>query len=92
MNERLAVILCEGINTLMDVPFLLLLIPVLILTPYKLKCLHTEFKTHSVTAWRRLCLSYLVGVFTDIPYILMLLCILASIFMAFKLRTSLKRK
>lgn len=92
LNKRLTVIVSEGVNTLIDLPFLLLLIPVLILTPYKLKCLYTDLKTHSVTEWRSLCLSYLAGVFTDIPYILMLLFILASVFMAFKLRSSLRRR
>ncbi len=85
-------IVYEGCNTIVDVPFLLLLIPVIILTPYKVKCLYKDMNKQPVTEWRALCLSYLAGVITDIPYILMLLCIVVSVFMAFKLNKSLKRK
>ena len=53
-----AVIIVEGIQTLIDIPFIILTLPVFVITPYKSKLIISDFKTKRADEWRMMILKY----------------------------------
>ena len=51
-------ILVQGFMTLMDIPFLVLALPLFILTPYRSKILFAEFSTEQADSWNLTILKY----------------------------------
>ncbi len=82
----------EGVQTLIDLPFIALCLPVLIITPYKAKYLLEDLRKNTPNAWRMTICNYLIAVVTDLPYIIMLVFIILSVYMAYRLKTSIDKK
>ena len=85
-----ALIILEGLQTLFDLPFLALLVPIVcVLTPYKILYLYKDLKTKPADTWRGMLLKYLLNVILDVPFILMFLVLCLSVFMALKLKRTI---
>eukprot|EP00347_Sterkiella_histriomuscorum_P012885 403366845 len=85
-------IIIESLQTLLDIPFFILVIPISLLTPYRIKYLWRDFKEIPADKWRWKLLRYMGSVVTDIPYILMLICIILSVFMFLRMKQQIKVK
>lgn len=85
-------IIIESIQTLIDLPLLLLVIPIAILTPYRIGYVKRDLMTLTPNEWRVQLLKYTLAIVTDIPYILMFANLLLSVYMALRLKSHLKQR
>ena len=74
-----ALIVLEGLQTIVDVIIFLICLPlIIVLTPYRIGYLRDMFKNEKVDDWRGKLFGFLIKIVTDIPYHLMLLVITLS--------------
>lgn len=81
-----ALICLEGVQTLIDLPFIVLTLPIFIIQPHKINYIINDFKTKTADSWRMMILKYYPNAIMDIPYIIMLLIIGVSVFQAIALK------
>ena len=90
MNEErikiALIIIFETLQTLIDLPFIILSGPLLVLAPYKAHLLIRDFKTRPGEEWRMMIVKHYYNWVIDLPFILMFIVICLSVFMALKLR------
>ncbi len=84
--------LFQGLQTLLDIPFLLLSVIVLIIAPWRIHYFLGKFKTTDVERWRAMIFGQIFNSLFDLPFVVMFLVICCSIFMPFKLKRRLMKK
>ncbi len=85
-------IIIESVQTLLDLPILLLILPIALLTPYRIPYVIRDLKTMEADKWRMRIVKYLSCIVTDIPYTLMFLNVLLSVYMGLQLKAHLKHR
>ncbi|CDW72139.1 UNKNOWN [Stylonychia lemnae] len=91
-KDQLQIIRQQGLNSIIELFFLTLCIPVCILQPYKIRCLYQDLSLNHPDKWVSLIKIYLKGLITDLPYIMMLISLIPSVFFAYKLKRSIDEK
>lgn len=89
---KAGIVLYVGLQTFLDLPFLLLIAPLALLSPYRIPSLSKRLKTLPPTTWRMDILNQYLQFLIDLPYILMLIVILLSVFMAIKMKRRVQKK
>jgi len=89
---KAGIIVLEAGQTILDLPFLVLTLPLFVLTPHRSKIIVRSFKVKPASEWRLMIIMHYAHVVTDVPFILMLLILCVTVFMAFKLKKSLSKR
>lgn len=89
---RAGFVVVEGVQTLIDIPIMIMVIPTFIIAPYRIKVTLNKFKTLSADKWRMMIIKTYIGMLIDLPFILMLIVLCLSVFMAIKLKRQLDKK
>jgi len=83
---RAGIVVHEALQTLADIPFLILASTLFLLAPYRFNMIIKSFKTTPANAWRSMIGNLFLQVIIDVPYTLMFLVLCLSVFMVIKLR------
>jgi hypothetical protein len=83
---RAGLLILEATQTLIDLPFLLISIGIFVIGPHRAKQTCNLYKTKPANEWRGMILNQYLQVIIDIPFILMLIVLCLSVFMALKLK------
>ena len=74
-----------GLQTLIDVPFLLISVLVFLIAPWRTYSFFGKFKSTEANKWRFMIIKEIINGVIDFPFFMMFIVICCSIFMALKL-------
>ena len=92
MFLKAGIVIYQALQTLLDVPFLLISVLVFFIAPWRSTYFCNRFKTTEASGWKFMIMKEIFDSVVDLPFVLMFIVICCSIFMAFKLKNRLLKR